>query len=90
MFRKEWARRVDDVVGSPERTQRLLDSLYDAGLAGDEKSARLYFQVTGKMAPQQVALSVDKKGSDLSDSELDALIGEIALREQNTRSSLVV
>ena len=86
VFRKAWASRVDDVVGSPERTQRLLDSLFEAGMAGDEKSARLYFQVTGKMAPQQLAVSVDKKGSDLSDAELDAAIESAALREKASRS----
>lgn len=87
VFRKAWASRVDDVVGSPERTQRLLDNLFAAGMAGDEKSARLYFQVTGKMAPQALNVSVDKKGSDLSDEELDAAIAASAGREKVARGS---
>ena len=86
VFRKAWASRVDDVVGSPERTQRLLDRLFNAGMEGDEKAARLYFQVTGKMAPQQVAVSVDRKGSDLSDAELDAAIAASAEREKSLRA----
>lgn len=87
VFRKQWASQVDEVVGSPERTQRLLDRLFDAGMDGDEKAARLYFQVLGKLAPQQMNVSVDKKGSDMSDAELDAAIAAGALREKAARGS---
>ena len=31
-FIKEWDRRVEELQGSPERTQRILDALYDKGV----------------------------------------------------------
>lgn len=81
-FRKAWQSRVDEVVGSPERTQSLLDKLYTAGMAGDVKSAQLYFQVTGRMAPAQVTVKTERKSSELSDAELDELIAMSAAREK--------
>ena len=39
VFRKQWQTAVDEVQGSPERTQRLLDTLYSKALDGDTKSA---------------------------------------------------
>ena len=85
-FRKLWQERVDDLVGSPERTQTLLDKLYQAGLAGDVKSAQLYFQVTGKMAPQQVQVSSKRGTAELSDEELDSLIAMRASDEKKLRA----
>jgi hypothetical protein len=41
-FKAEWAKRVEDLQGSPERSQKLLDSLYTKALDGDNKAAQLY------------------------------------------------
>lgn len=84
-FRKEWAKRVDDVIGSPDRTQALLDNLYDKALKGDTNAAKLYLQTTGKLAPAQLTVNTEKRAAELSDSELDALIGQMAAREQEKR-----
>ena len=35
VFLNEWKRRAEELQGSPERTQVLLDSLYAKGVAGD-------------------------------------------------------
>ena len=42
IFRSQWKTQVDDIQGSPERTQKLLDNLYNKALEGDTKSAELY------------------------------------------------
>lgn len=89
VFRDAWQQRVDEVVGSPERTQKLLDTLYEAGLGGDVKSAQLYFQVTGKMAPQQVTVNSKRAATEVSDAELDELIAMAAAREKLGRASEV-
>ena len=73
-FKAEWEKRVAELQGSPERTQRLLDSLYEAGLNGDNKAAQLYLQATNRLAPTQIKVEHTKVISELSDAELDALI----------------
>lgn len=73
-FKAEWEKRVADLQGSPERTQRLLDALYEAGLGGDNKAAQLYLQATNRLAPTQIKVEHTQTVSELSDAELDALI----------------
>ncbi len=87
-FRSVWKEKVDDLQGSPERTQRLLDTLYSKALEGDTKSAHLYLQATNRMAPPTVTVQSSKKAAELSDEELDALIVAVAEREKATRAQL--
>lgn len=74
MFRAEWEKRVADLQGSPERTQMLLDALYEAGLNGDNKAAHLYLQATNRLAPTQIKVEHSQSFAELSDADLDALI----------------
>jgi transcriptional regulator with XRE-family HTH domain len=76
-FKREWDRRVNEIQGSPERTQRLLDALYDKALGGDNKAAQLYLQATNRLLPAPTIIN-NNKASDLSDEELEALIVSIA------------
>lgn len=85
-FRAEWKRRVEELQGSPERTQKLLDSLYEKGVAGDTKSAALWLQATNRLQPMPVQISGSKAAAELSDSELDSLVAALAEREQSKRS----
>ena len=90
-FRQQWQDRVDDIQGSPERTQAVLDMLYNkAPQDNDVKSAQLYLQATNRMAPPTVEVKSDRKLTELSDSELDALIASVASREKETRTLKVV
>jgi len=88
VFRKKWQAKVDEVQGSPERSQRLLDTLYAKALEGDIKAAQLYLQATNRMAPPTVNVKTDKVTAELSDTELDELITAMAQRERDTRSHL--
>ena len=88
VFRQTWKDSVDELQGSPERTQRLLDTLYSKGLDGDVKSAQLYLQATNRMAPPTVTVQSNKKAAELSDDELDALIVAVAEREKSQRKQL--
>lgn len=85
LFKEEWEKRVKELQGSPERTQKLLDNLYERSLAGDNKAAQLYLQATNRLAPTQVNVEHSQKLSDISDSELDALIGSFATTEKQYR-----
>jgi hypothetical protein len=90
-FRQQWQDKVDDIQGSPERTQAVLDMLYNkATQDNDVKSAQLYLQATNRMAPPTVEVKSDRKLTELSDSELDALIASVASREKETRTLKVV
>jgi len=77
-FRSEWDRRVTEIQGSPDRTQKLLDSLYDKALGGDNKAAQLYLQATNRLLPPTTVINTGSKAAELSDEELDALILNIA------------
>jgi hypothetical protein len=88
VFRNVWKDTVDEVQGSPERTQRLLDTLYSKALDGDTKSAQLYLQATNRMAPPTVTVQTNKKAAELSDAELDSLIAAVAEREKAQRTHL--
>jgi hypothetical protein len=89
-FRQEWQTRVDDLQGSPERTQALLDTLYNKALEGDTKSAQLYLQATNRMTPTTIEVKSEKRSAELSDSELDELIAAMASREKQSRGLRVV
>lgn len=84
----EWEKRVGDLQQSPERTQKLLDSLYERALNGDNNSAKLYLQATNRLAPTQVQVEHSTKPSEISDAELDALIASVARTEADTRREL--
>lgn len=86
-FKAEWEKRVNDLQGSPERTQRILDSLYEAALGGDNKAAQLYLQATNRFAPTQIKVEHKQTLAELSDEELDALIMSEAKAVRLERSS---
>ena len=90
VFRKEWQSKVDDVQGSPERSQRLLDTLYEKALGGDIKAAQLYLQATNRMAPPTLTVKSETNIGQLSDKELEDLISAVATQEKETRKLRLV
>lgn len=78
IFRDKWKVEIEAVQGSPERTQTMLDSLYERGVAGDVKSAQLFLQATGRLGPTAPVVATEKRASELTDAELDALIPRVA------------
>ena len=84
-FKSAWERRVAESQGSPERTQQLLDNLFQRALDGDNNSAKLYLQATGRLAPVQVNVEHSGKVSELSDKDLSELIASSAASEQQFR-----
>ena len=87
-FIKEWDKRVEELQGSPERTQRILDALYEKGLEGDVRAAKLYLEATHRLIPTK-AVEQKVTTSELSDEELDELIAKVADREKTQRLKAV-
>ena len=87
-FKKEWDSRVNEIQGSPERTQRLLDALYANALSGDNRAAQLYLQATNRLVPTTITVQ-GNSASELSDSDLDKLLASMASREQSKRLRVV-
>lgn len=88
-FKAEWDRKVSEIQGSPERTQRLLDSLYAKALSGDNRAAQLYLQATNRLLPSTTIVNNNVAASELSDEELDKLLASMAEREQTRRLKAV-
>lgn len=87
-FKQEWDRRVSEIQGSPERTQRLLDALYAKALGGDNRAAQLYLQATNRLVPQ-VTINQSTSAAELSDEDLDRLLASMAERESSRRLKAV-
>ena len=87
-FKLEWEKRVNELQQSPERTQKLLDRLYERAMEGDNNSAKLYLQATNRLAPTQVQVEHTTKPSEISDADLDALIASVAQSEVEARKEL--
>ena len=85
VFARQWEARARVVQGSPERTQSVLDTLHAKALDGDVRAAQLWLQAMDKMAPAQVEVKTDRGAAQLSDAELDELIGAMAARERDSR-----
>ena len=88
VFKKEWDNRVNEIQGSPERTQRLLDSLYAKALEGDNRAAQLYLQATNRLVTAPL-VSQTTSAAELSDEQLDKLLADLAEREQSKRLKVV-
>lgn len=87
LFQEMWVEGVKGISQSPERTQRLLDSLYNAGLTGDTKAAQLYLTATGQMPKNQDITIKHETSKDLTDQELESLIAQFAVQEKEVRSA---
>lgn len=84
-FKQEWQRRVEELQGSPERTQKLLDEIYARALSGDNKAAQLYLQATNRLAPTQVNVTHTQSLAEISDKDLEDLIASVATQEKAIR-----
>ena len=85
LFQERWKEGIDGMAQSPERTQRLLDSLYEKGLGGDVKAAQLYLTATGQMPQNQTLNIKHESAKSLTDEELEGLIAQFAQTEKERR-----
>jgi len=81
-FIERWKLGVEGLNQSPERTQKLLESLYIKGISGDTKSAELYLKATGNM-PNASTLHIKNETvvRDLSDEDLESMLFELGSKQ---------
>jgi len=83
-FVERWRLGIEGLNQSPERTQRLLDALYDQGLGGDVRSAELYLKATGNMPNQTLNVKNETSVKDLSDEDLERMILELGRKHKGS------
>jgi hypothetical protein len=78
-FREAWQRRVTKLLGSPERAQAVMDTLYEASTdvtnRNQVQAAKLYLEATNAIKPPAIEMTV-KRPVDMTDDELDALLAQ--------------
>jgi hypothetical protein len=89
LFLLEWETYYLATIGSPERKQNLLDTLYRTGTDADDprhvQAAAKYMELVDGLKPQKLDITVNRPAKDLSDAELDAIAAQFAARERAAR-----
>jgi hypothetical protein len=88
-FLLAWEAYYLATIGSPERKQALLDTLYRTGTDGDDPrhvaAASKYMELVDGLKPQRLDVHMHRPAKDLSDEELDALGAQIVAHERAAR-----
>lgn len=74
-FIREWEARADARNVGVERIQRIMDTLYEAGVEGDVQAAKMWLTQVEKMRPPKV-VEQDAELENLTDEELEALLAD--------------
>lgn len=85
-FVRRWRAQVDEIVGSPDMTQELIQKLHREAMDGDVAAAKLYFQVTNQLQPPTQKIEV-RRASDLSNEDLEMFLAKGAATELATRAA---
>lgn len=90
LFREAWEREAKAVVGTPERAQTVLDTLYAAAIDRENRNqvqaAKLYLEATNSIKPPPIEVKV-LKPAELSDEDLDALLAQGAAELSAARAA---
>ena len=89
-FLKLWRAHSNDVVGSPERTQRVLEALEKTALDGEHKqhvaAANSFLKAVGAMTPPEASAVVKEKGLEqYTVEELQEMAANVAKKELQER-----
>lgn len=92
-FVKAWEAHYLATVGSPERKQTLMDTLYKTGSDADDPrhvtAAAKYLELADGLRPTQIEVTVKRPAEDLSDDQLAFIANHYAEQEQQRRLRLV-
>ena len=90
-FMERWEQHYMTTIGSPERKQNLLDTLYKTGTDNDDprhvQAAAKYMEIVEGLKPQKLDITVHRPAKDLSDEELDAIAAQYVARERAAREN---
>ena len=88
-FLERWDQHYLSTIGSPERKQTLLDTLYGTGSDRDDprhvQAAAKYMELVDGLKPQRLDITVNRPAKDLSDEELDRIAAAFVQRERDAR-----
>ena len=88
-FLKAWEAEYLRTVGSPERKQSLMDTLFKTGSDADDPrhvaAAKTYLDIAEGLRPQQIEVTVKRPAQELTDEQLDAIIVRHAEQERKLR-----
>jgi transcriptional regulator with XRE-family HTH domain len=88
-FVEKWDQHYLTTIGSPERKQALLDTLYRTGTDADDprhvQAAAKYMELVEGLKPQKLDITVHRPAKDLSDEELDQIAAQYVARERAAR-----
>lgn len=88
-FIEKWDQHYLTTIGSPERKQALLDTLYRTGTDADDprhvQAAAKYMEIVDGLKPQKLDITVHRPAKDLSDEELDQIAAQYVARERAAR-----
>lgn len=91
-FLAEWERQFLGTVGSPERRQNILDTLYVTAMDADDpkhvQAAAKYFEIIEGVRPQKVDVTVHR-ASELTDAQLEEMLAAKAASEKAARLRVV-
>lgn len=89
-FVKAWEAHYLTSVGSPERKQTLMDTLFKTGSDADDprhvQAAKTYLEIAEGLRPQQIELTVNHRPvKEWTDEMLDAALARHAENERHLR-----
>jgi hypothetical protein len=82
-FIDRWRLGIEGLNQSPDKTQKLLEALYENGLGGDVRSAELYLKATGNMPNQTMTIKNETVVKDMTDDELEIMILELSMKQKD-------
>jgi hypothetical protein len=92
-FAAAWERKYRASIGSPERAQAVMETLYKTATDEDDpkhvQAAKQYLEAIDAIKPQRVDVHVTGSAKDLTDEDLDRILAtrandELAARRQET------
>jgi predicted transcriptional regulator len=89
-FRAKWEKESKDLVGEPDKVQRVLEMLYKGALdttetlAARTRAAHEFLAAVDGIKPPAVDMA-KKSAAELSDAEIEAMLAEGAQREAERR-----
>jgi hypothetical protein len=88
-FLRAWETHYLMTVGSPERKQTLMDTLFRTGSDADDprhvQAAAKYLELADGLRPQQIELTVRRPAAELTDEQIDEIVAQHAERERKLR-----
>ena len=88
-FLAAWEAYYLQTVGSPERKQTLMDTLFRTGSDADDPrhvtAAKTYMEIAEGLRPQQIEVTVKRPIQDWPDEMIDAVLARHAENERHLR-----